>query len=543
MDLLRSLFPIGIILLLISCKEPPPRPVIRLIPLPAQATDQPGTFAITSSTKIEINSENESIQHIAGFLNSHIEKYFGITNPIVASGTAGSHSISLKIDPNLKLGKEDYHLTVLPDGVAIEAATSNGLFYGIQTLIQLMPSTPKKLTEVILPGVEINDTPRFAWRGLQLDVSRHFMPKEFIFKFLDEMAMHKFNTFHWHLADDQGWRIEIKKYPLLTEKGSVRKNTMIGHVNNPSGTDTISYSGFYTQNDIRDIVAYASERFITVIPGIGMPGHALAALAAYPELGCTEAPYEVATKWGIFNEIYCPGKEGTFSFLNDVLTEMAGLFPGKYIHIGGADCPKVRWENCTQCQLRMRNDSLNSTQELEDYFIKRVSKTLVSLGKERVVWDEILKDTLQNNGIVVSWHNEDGAIAAVKRKIQTIVSPAKFCNFDQYQSDPKNEPLSVGGMLTLEQVYKFEPVPTTLSNKESRYIIGAQANIWTPYMKTPVYVEYMTFPRAAALAEVVWSPKSSRNYPWFKKRLLEQIKRYDAEKISYCKAELKIPTN
>ena len=543
MNLLRTLLPLCIILLLISCKEPPPRPVIRLIPQPAQATDQPGTFAISADTKIEISTENEQMQHIAGFLSSHLKKYFGISNAIVAPGTGGRHSISFKIDTNLKLGKEDYHLTVLPEGVIIEASAPNGLFYGIQTLIQLMPSTPKKLTEVILPGVEINDTPRFAWRGLQLDASRHFMPKEFILKFLDEMAKHKFNTFHWHLADDQGWRIEIKKYPLLTEIGSVRKKTMIGHINDIAGTDTIAYGGFYTQSDIHEIVAYASERFITVIPGIELPGHALAALAAYPELGCTSAPYEVATKWGIFNEIYCPGKEGTFSFLNEVIAEMAGLFPGKYFFIGGADCSKIRWENCTQCQLRMRNDSLNSTQELNNYFIKRISKTLLSLGKESVVWDESSKDTLRTNGIVMSWHNEEGVIAAAKRKMQTVVSPAKFCNFDQYQSNPKNEPLAVGGLLTLEQVYKFEPVPANLSNKEARYIIGAQANIWTPYMKTPVYVEYMTFPRAAAFAEVVWSPKSGRNYPWFKKRLLEQMKRYDAEKISYCKAGLKILTN
>jgi len=313
---------------------------------------------------------------------------------------------------------------------------------------------------------------------------------------------------------------------------------MTGHVNNVAGMDTVAYGGFYSQNDVREIVAYATERYITVIPGIEMPGHALAALAAYPELGCTAVPYEVATKWGIFSDIYCPGKEVTFAFLNDVLSEMAGLFPGKYVHIGGADCPKQRWETCTQCQLRMKNDSLNSTQELQNYFIKRIGKTLLSLGKEPVVWDEILKDTIQSNGIVMSWHNEDGAIAASKRKMKNIVSPAKLCNFDQYQSIPKKEPLAVGGLLTLEQVYNFEPVPTTLSIKEARYIIGAQANIWTEYMKTPVYVEYMTFPRAAALAEVVWSPKGGRNYPWFKKRLLEQFKRYEAEKISYCKAEL-----
>ena len=542
MNFLQTLFPIGIIILLVSCKEPVPRPVIRIIPLPAQTLNQEGTFAITLATKIEISNKSEQMERIAGFLTGHISKYFGVNNAIVASGAGGKGSILLRIDENLKLGKEDYHLIVLPKGVVIEASAPNGLFYGIQTLIQLMPSSPKQLTEIILPGVEINDTPRYPWRGLQLDVSRHFMPKKFILKFLDEMAMHKLNTFNWHLTDDQGWRIEIKKYPLLTETGSVRKKTIIGHINDPAGMDTVSSGGYYSQGDIREIVAYASDRFINVVPGIEMPGHALAALAAYPELGCTAAPYEVATRWGMFNDVFCPGKDGTYIFLNDVLSEMAALFPGKYFQIGGAACSDVRWENCPQCQLRMKNDSLGSTQELHNYFVKRVSNMLAFIGKERVGWDETLKDTLLKGGIVIAWHGEEGAITAAKRKFQTISSPANYCNFDQYQSNPKNEPLAVGGLLTLEQAYKFEPAPSALSNKEARYIIGAQANIWTPYMKTPVYVEYMTFPRVAAFAEVVWSPKASRNYPWFKKRLVEEVKRYKTEDITYCKAELKALT-
>ena len=543
MNFLRLLFTIGIVSILFSCKEPVPRPVVRIVPLPAEIADQEGLFTLTSSTKIGISSESDQMRQIASFLTSHTEKYYGFNNSVVISEKGDKGSVFLKFDENLKLGKEDYHLSVTSDGVLIEAATPNGLFYGIQTLIQLMPSTPKQAAEIILPGVEIKDSPRFSWRGIQLDVSRHFMPKEFILKYLDYMAMHKLNIFNWHLTDDQGWRIEIKKYPRLTEVGSVRKTTMIGHINNPTGTDTIPSGGYYSQNDIREIVTYASQRFITIIPGIEMPGHALAALAAYPELGCTGVLYEVATRWGTFNDVYCPGKEGTYTFMKDVIAEMTTLFPGKYIHIGGTDCSEVRWEKCTQCQLKMKTDSMGAVHDLHNYFVRRIGKTLDSLGREMIGWDEIVKDTLITKAVVMSWRGQTEGIAAIKRKLQTVMSPAKFCNFDQYQTNPRGEPLAVGGLLTLEQVYNFEPVPEDLSKQESRYILGAQANVWTQYMKTPEYVEYMTFPRAAALSEVLWSTKASRNYPWFKKRMLEQIKRYDAEGIRYCKTEFKAATN
>lgn len=539
MNFLRILITLAIITLLFSCKEPPPRPVIRIVPLPAEVTEQKGLFTLSSATNITISSGIEPVRQIAALIAAHTEKYYGITNAIVALKTGENGSVYLKLDESLKLGKEDYHLNVSSKGVVIEAATPNGLFYGMQTLIQLMPPTPIQVARIILPAVEIKDTPRFAWRGLQLDVSRHFMPKAFILKYLDYMAMHKFNTFHWHLADDQGWRIEIKKYPRLTEIGSIRKSTMIGHINNPTGTDTIPTGGFYSQNDIREIVAYAAERYITIIPGIEMPGHALAALASYPELGCTGVPYEVATRWGVFSDVYCPGKEGTFTFMKDVFSEMTTMFPGKYYHIGGAECSETRWEKCPSCQLKMKTDSMNSTQDLHNYFVRRISNTLDSLGKDLVGWDEIIKDTLIKKGIIMAWHGQDVGITAVKRKLQTVMSPAKYCNFDQYQTDPKTEPLAVGGLLTLEQVYNFEPVPKDLSRQEARYIIGGQANVWTQYMKTPEYVEYMTFPRAAALSEVLWSPKDSRDYKWFRKRLLELIKRYEAEGIRYCKTEFK----
>ena len=543
MNFRRLLFTIGIVSILFSCKEPLPRPVVRIIPLPSEVTDQEGLFSLTSSTKIGINNDNEQMRQIASFLTRHTEKYYGINNSVTTSEKADKGSVFLKLDENLKLGKEDYLLTVASDGVTIEAAAPNGLFYGVQTLIQLMPSSPKQNAAIILPGVEIKDSPRFSWRGLHLDVSRHFMPKEFILKYLDYMAMHKFNTFNWHLTDDQGWRIEIKKYPRLTEVGSIRKTTMLGHINNPAGIDTIPSGGFYTQNDVREIVAYASERYITVVPGIEMPGHALAALAAYPELGCTGVPYEVATRWGTFDDVYCPGKEGTYTFMKDVIEEMTALFPGKYFQIGGTECSEARWEKCTQCQLKMKTDSMGTTKDLQTYFVRRISKTLDSLGRDMVGWDDIVKDTLLTKAVVMSWRGQTGGIAAIQRKLQTVMSPVKFCNFDQYQTNPKDEPLAVGGLLTLEQVYNFEPVPEDLPRQEAKYIIGAQANVWTQYMKTPEHVEYMIFPRAAALAEVLWSPKASRNYPWFKKRMLEQVKRYDAEGIRYCKTEFKTASN
>ena len=540
MNLLRKLFPICLLLFLFSCKEPVPRPVIRIIPLPAQGIDLDGVFAISSATKIGISNENVQVRHIAEFLTNHISKYYGFTNNTITAYEYGAkESIFLKLNSGLNMGIEDYHLNVTPDGVLIEAAAPNGLFYGVQTLIQLMPPSPKQQTEIIIPAVEIRDSPRFSWRGLQLDVSRHFLPKSFILKFLDEMAMHKLNTFQWHLADDQGWRIEIKKYPRLTEIGSIRTRTIKGHLANSTGIDTLSNSGYYTQNEVREIVAYAAERYISVIPEIGMPGHALAALAAYPELGCTGVPYEVAGRWGIFSDVYCPGKEGTYIFLNDVISELAAIFPGKYFHIGGAECADTRWDKCTDCESRMKNDSLSTTRELQNYFVRRISKMLVPLGKEAIGWDEILKDTLLSKSVVMSWHGEESVIASAARKIHTVVTPVKRYNFDQYQGNPAKEPLAVGGLITLEQVYNFDPVPKGLNVKEARYILGVQGNIWTPYMKKPLLVEYMTFPRAAALAEVAWSPKASLNFPWFKKRMLAQLKRYDAEEITYSKAEFR----
>jgi len=520
-----------------SCKEEVIRPEVKLVPQPAMLINVEGTFAFEPGTPVI--ASNEKASKVSVFLTKHLEEFYGIPSTIKQSTSVPKKSVFLNIDENSGLGEEAYNLTVNSKGISLVASTPNGLFYGVQTLIQLLPSSKKKLKEVIFPAVEIKDTPRFKWRGLHLDVSRHFMPKEFIMKYLDYMAMHKLNTFHWHLTDDQGWRIEIKKYPLLTEVGSIRKETLIGHGRDPKNYDNTPYSGFYTQEDIKEIVQYAANRFITVVPEIEMPGHALAALASYPQLGCKGGSYEVATRWGVFDDVYCAGKEETFTFLQDVIDEITTLFPGDYIHIGGDECPKTRWEKCPLCQKRMRDEGLATEHELQSYFVQRIEKYLNSRGKKLIGWDEILEGGLAQNAAVMSWRGEEGGIAAAKQHHYVVMTPGKYCYFDHYQADSKTEPLAIGGFLPLKQVYEYEPIPSSLTEEEASYILGAQGNVWTEYMKTSRHVEYMVFPRVAALSEVLWSPKGSRNYEGFLHRMTEQIRRYDTYGINYCKAEFK----
>lgn len=523
---------------LLSCTEPPVRPDVKIIPQPEMVTNLSGTFTLNSATKILINNESEEMRTIASNLSQHLNVFYGIESKEVSySEIARKNSVFIKLIPNLNTGKEAYHLTVDSKGITLEASAPNGLFYGVQTIIQLMPAEKQQVSEVVLPSVEISDAPRFAWRGLHLDVGRHFMPKEFVLKFIDYMAMHKFNTFHWHLTEDQGWRIEIKKYPKLTEVGSKRKETLVGHAEISKVYDGIPYGGFYTQEEVKEIVAYAAKHYITVVPEIEMPGHALAALASYPALGCTGGPYEVGTRWGVFDDVFCAGNDSVFAFLQDVLDEIIPLFPGEYFHIGGDECPKKRWGKCLLCQKRMRDNGLKNEQELQSYFVQRIEKYLNGKGKRMIGWDEILDGGLSPNATVMSWRGEEGGIAAAKQKHFVVMAPWNYCYFCLYQSDPKTEPLAIGGDLSLEKVYSYEPIPTALSEADSKFILGAQGNVWTEYMKTPEMVEYMTYPRAAALSEVVWSPKKLRNYASFRDRMKSQIKRYDAYGIHYCKAE------
>lgn len=523
---------------LTSCQGEVIRPEVQIIPQPASLVNMEGTFSIGSQTKILINSESAEMHKVTGVLCQRLEDFFGISNKISFSGAPEKKSIFLKLNTGMSVSKEAYHLLVSPKGIILESPSPNGLFYGIQSLLQLMPPLKKKLSEVVIPSLEIRDSPRFAWRGLHLDVGRHFMPKEFVKKYLDYMAIHKFNTFHWHLTEDQGWRIEIKKYPRLTEVGSVRKETLVGHYGSKTYDGTPA-GGFYTQEEVKEIVAYAADRFITVVPEIEMPGHSLGALTAYPELGCTGGPYEVATTWGVFDDVYCAGKEETYAFLQDVLTEVMPLFPGEYFHIGGDECPKTRWAKCPLCKQKMKDEGLKTEHELQSYFVQRMEKFLNDNGKKLIGWDEILEGGLAPNAAVMSWRGEKGGIAAAKEHHYVVMTPGDYCYLDHYQADPKNEPLAIGGFLPLKKVYSYEPVPAGLTEDEAKYVLGAQGNVWTEYMKSPEQVEYMVFPRAAALAEVIWSPKGPKDYENFKVRLNRLTKIYDILGINYCKTELK----
>ena len=423
------------------------------------------------------------------------------------------------------------------DQVSVSAQTVAGVFHGIQTLLQLFPEnawqksgTQKENGKI--PQVFIKDEPRFVYRGMHLDVGRHFFPVAFIKKFIDQLAYHKMNYFHWHLTEDQGWRIEIKKYPRLTEISAFRDETLVGHYNDqPHQFDGQRYGGFYTQEEVKEIVAYAQSRFITVIPEIELPGHSQAVLAAYPELACNEGPFKVMTKWGVSEEVYCP-KEETFRFLEDVLREVIALFPSPYIHIGGDECPKIRWKESAFCQALIKKEGLKDEHGLQSYFIKKIEDFLNKNGKQIIGWDEILEGGLAPNATVMSWRGIEGGIEAARQGHDVIMTPTSHCYFDYYQSDHEEEPLAIGGFLPLKKVYSYEPVPEELNTVEAKHILGAQGNIWTEYMKRSDHVEYMAFPRLSALSEVVWSKKESRDYSDFINRLSTHLVRLKNQGIN-----------
>ena len=385
-----------------------------------------------------------------------------------------------------------------------------------------------------IPLADIKDSPAFGWRGYMLDVSRHFFPKEQVKQVIDFMAELKLNRFHWHLADDQGWRVEIKKYPKLQEVAAFRNETLIGHYSDqPHQFDGEKYGGFYTQEEIKDVVAYSQSRFVTVIPEIELPGHSQAAIAAYPKLGCTGEQIEVATKWGVFEDIYCP-KEVTFTFLEDVLDEVLALFPSEYIHIGGDEAPKTRWKNCSHCQSLIKKEGLKDEHELQSYFIKRIENYLNSKGRQIIGWDEILEGGLAPNATVMSWRGINGAIEAAKQGHNVVMTPTSHCYFDYYQSENEGEPLAIGGYLPLEKVYSFNPIPDELTEQEADYVLGAQGNTWTEYMPNSEQVEYMAFPRILSMAEVVWTQAENKNYADFVSRVELFHKRLDALNVNYA---------
>ncbi|UMB61790.1 beta-N-acetylhexosaminidase [Lutibacter sp. A80] len=510
-----------------------------IIPKPTSLEISTGKFLIDSNTKI---IGEETLENEGNYLSNLLSEIIGETIPFT-NDTKIKGNILLKLDASIT-NKEGYKLTINYNQITIAGKTTKGVFYGIQTLNQLIPSVKDSNNEVLIPAATIIDSPRYAYRGMHLDVARHFFPVQFVKKYIDILAMHKMNTFHWHLTEDQGWRIEIKKYPKLTEVGSIRKETIVGHGNTWKNSDVkydgTPYGGFYTQEDVKEIVAYATERHVTVIPEIELPGHALAAIAAYPELGNTGEQYEVGTRWGVFPEIYAPSEE-TFKFLENVLSEVIELFPSKLIHIGGDEAPKTQWENSKLAQEVIKREGLKNEHELQSYFIKRIEKFLNSKGRNIIGWDEILEGGLAPNATVMSWRGEKGGIEAAKIHHNVIMTPTKYCYFDFYQTkNRENEPLAIGGNTTVEDVYSYEPTPKELTEEESKYVLGAQGNVWTEYMKTPEHVEYMILPRLTALSEVVWSTKDSRNWDDFQQRLKNIVIKYDEMDLNYATHSLSV---
>jgi hexosaminidase len=499
---------------------------INIIPKPSSIKPSSGEFKFDYKTIIVYSEET---QKIASLLNDWLLKNYGFKLMAVTSTKEKKNLIIITTNGSRGLPAEGYKLAIDKKTITVIGRDA-GLFYGLQSLIQLLPVEQKVPFKI--PCAEIIDQPRFRYRGMHLDVGRHFQPVEFIKKYLDLMAQYKMNTFHWHLTEDQGWRIEIKKYPKLTEVGSKRKETVKGRQLTPYVGDGIPYGGYYTQEEIKEVVAYAKSLYITVIPEIEMPGHSLAAIASYPELACTSGPFEVGTTWGVFKDIYCP-KEETFRFLEDVLSEVVELFPAPYVHIGGDEAPKDRWKESAIAQEVIKREGLKDEHELQSYFIRRIEKFLNSKGKRLIGWDEILEGGLAPNATVMSWRGEKGGIEAAKQKHDVIMTPTDYCYFDYGQGNPKHEPIHIGGYLTLKKVYGYNPTPPDLTKDEQQYILGAQGNVWTEYLKTPESVEYMVFPRMIALSEVVWTPLAEKNYDDFLSRLSNHSARLDKQNVNY----------
>lgn len=513
----------------------------QVIPLPQEVSlTQENPFKLNENVLIAYPENNALLQRNAEFLSEYIQQAtnYAPKTKAIAAGEQVKNAIVLGLDPSIA-NKEGYVLTTTPEGININGQTENGVFYGIQTLRKSIPAEAKEAT-ILIPAGEIKDEPRFSYRGMHLDVGRHFFPKEFMKKYIDLLALHNMNTFHWHLTDDQGWRIEIKKYPKLTEIGSQRSRTVIGR--NTQEYDNTPYGGFFTQEEAKEIVKYAQERYITVIPEVDLPGHMLAALAAYPEMGCTGGPYEVCPRWGIFEDVLCIGNDQTMQFLEDVMNEIIEIFPSKYVHIGGDEAPRTRWEKCQKCQARIKTEGLkadkNHTAEdrLQSYCMTRIEEFLNSKGRQIIGWDEILEGDVAPNATVMSWRGMEGGIKAAQLGHDVIMTPTSFCYFDYYQTaDTKDEPLGIGGYVPIEKVYGLKPVPAVLTEEQSKHILGAQANLWTEYIHSSEHVEYMVLPRMAALAEVQWTQPEKKDFKDFTKRLARLMKFYQRDGFNYAK--------
>lgn len=515
---------------------------ITIVPKPKFLASKQGSFQLTSQTPIILS--NEADRNAAAFLNQYLKSFYGFELPVTSVGSRGIFIRTGTVQTNTN----GYQLIVDEHSIRLTGNNSAGAFHGVQSLIQLLPIT--RQAPLHIPAVTIADAPAMAYRGLHLDVSRHFMPVEFIKKYIDYIALHKLNFFHWHLTDDQGWRIEIKKHPRLTQVGGWRNGTIIGPYPG-TANDGLRYGGFYTQEEVKEVVAYAAKRHVEVIPEIELPGHASAAIAAYPFLSCfpeqstaidAKTPWngpregkQVQQTWGVFDDVFCAGKETTFQFLEEVIAEVMPLFPSKYFHVGGDECPKTHWKKCPACQQRIKDLKIKGDKQhpaehyLQSYFIQRMEKYLNKNGKILIGWDEILEGGLAPNAIVMSWRGEDGGIAAAKQKHYVIMTPGNYAYFDhqQLKHDDSVTFSNNRWFLPIEKVYSWKPVPDVLAADEKHFILGPQANVWTEYMKTPAKVEYMLFPRIAALSEVGWTEQGQRNYDEFKERLNRLVKLYD----------------
>lgn len=531
----KILISLAVLSVLFSCAEKQKDTEISILPQPQAIRVDEGVFEVDKATKIYMDPCTDEMKRVAGFINEKFAKAAGFELEIVDRMPEENFIAFM----NAGMPAESYVINAKPHGVFIDYGDGAGAFYAVQTLFQLLPTEiyaqeRQKGIDWTVPCCSIDDAPRFKYRGMHLDVCLHYFDFEFLKRYIDIMAAHKVNRFHWHLTEDQGWRIEIKKYPLLTEKGQWRKETVVGSLF--SGVyDGIPHGGYYTQEQVKELVQYAAERYVTIIPEIELPGHALAAIACYPELSCgLEDHYETATKWGVFKQVYCT-KESTFKFLEDVFDEVFELFPSELIHIGGDECPKASWKACPHCQSMIKKLGLKDEFELQSYFVTRMEKYINSKGRQIIGWDEILQGGLAPNAKVMSWLGEEGGIKAAQQHHEVVMSPHQKYYLDYWQADPYTEPLAMGGPTTLKMMYDYEPVPDVLTSQEARYIIGVEGCVWTEYMPTPERVEYMAWPRMCAIAETGWT-QADKDWDGFTRRLEKHLGRLDGMNVGYCKA-------
>ena len=524
----------------VSCTQPEnsiSNESIGIIPLPSTYELKPGTFYITGQSSIGIDKSDPEMTALANYFNEEISDATGFSLPVNNSGT-----IIFQLGEHKELGEEGYQLSISSDQLILSAYKHHGIFNGIQSVLQLLPPEIKSKTVQAdatwsINCIEVTDKPQFAWRGLMLDVSRHFFTKQEVKKFIDQMAEYKYNVFHWHLTDDQGWRLEVKSLPRLTAIGAWRA-PRVGNwwEREPQlPTDSLSYGGYYTTEDIREIVEYAQQRYVTIVPEIDIPGHSMAALSAYPEISCTGGPFHVNVGNTFYTEIensLCAGNEQTFEVLDSVFAEVARLFPSPYIHIGGDECYKGFWEKCPKCKMRMQKEHLKNLEELQSYFVKRVAAMVQKRGKQVIGWDEILEGGLAPETIVMSWRGMKGGIEAAKQGHSVIMTPTDHCYLDFYQGDPTVEP-NTYSMLRLQDCYKYQLIPDSV---DASLIMGGQGNLWTESVPHYRQVEYMIWPRALAISETLWTDARLRNWKFFVNRVEQQFERFHRSGVNYARS-------